>query len=101
MVLPLLVPMAEEQGTKVVMVVVIISVPTLVLLIQKLVMSTFQEEKSTYVIVEVTPALVMVVVEMGEAVFEGPLPVPVPDPVPVTPGTLPEAPVEIGIVGNE
>jgi len=40
---------------------------------------------------------------MGALVFDPPLPVPVPvpDPVPVTPAMLLEAPVEIGIVGNE
>ena len=84
MVLPALTPMEEEQGTKVVMVVVTVSVPTWV-----------------DVTVDVIPGFVMVVVEMGEVVFEAPLPpVPVPEPVPVTPVTLRPLPVGAGMVGK-
>ncbi len=59
------------------------------------------EQFTTYVIVEVTPGEVMVVVEVGVEVCEAPLPpVPVPDPVPDTPGTLIPVPVGFGSVGN-
>ena len=51
--------------------------------------------------VPVIPGLVTVVVEIGALVLDTPPPVPVPDPPPVTPATLEEAPVEIGMVGND
>lgn len=59
-------------------------------------------QEVAYVTVEVIPGWVMVVVEVGELVIDAPppVPVPVPDPVPVTPATLPEAPVEMAIVGK-
>lgn len=83
MVLPPLTPMADEHGTKVVMVVVRVCVPMWV-----------------DVVVVVPPGMVIVVVEVGKTVWEGPLPVPVPDPVPVIPGMLPPTPVDIGMVGK-
>ena len=99
--LPALTPMEEEQGTKVVKVVVMVSVPTWVDLSQELTKSFSTRQQRAYVTVDVMPGEVMVVVETGEVVLEGPLPpVPVPDPVPVAPRTLRPLPVGAGMVGK-